>query len=315
MEDVAARAGVSLGTVSNALNRPEIVSPATLQRVQKAVESLNFVRNSAARSLAGGVGNTVGLVLVDLANSLFVDISRGAEQCLHAHAKSLLIADSDVDLSRQDRNLGLFDEARVAGIILAPLDASLSRARAVRRHGRSVVLVNYAARGFCGVTVDEVHGGYLAARHLLETGRRRLLFAGGPLTLRAVAGRWSGVQKAVQEWGDGARLEHRVTASLSVREGGVVADELTSRKPGRRPDGVVAAADTLAIGVVQQLRPGEVPWCPTTWPSPGTTTTTSPPTAASPLPRCASPATRWDRQQQSCSLTRSRPPGHTGTAP
>ena len=78
-----------------------MVSPATLQRVQKAVESLNFVRNSAARSLAGGVGNTVGLVLVDLANSLFVDISRGAEQCLHAHAKSLLIADSDVDLSRQ----------------------------------------------------------------------------------------------------------------------------------------------------------------------------------------------------------------------
>jgi LacI family transcriptional regulator len=253
MTDVARRAGVSVATVSNTLNRPEIVAPATRERVQAAIDELGFVRNTTARSLKLGVVNTVGLVLVDIGNSFFVDIARGAEVETQRHGMSLVLANADVDLTRQQHYVSLFDEARFSGILLAPLDAPLGRVEATRGHGRPVVLVNYAAEGFCGVLVDEERGGYLAARHLIELGRRRLAFMGGPLTLGAVAGRLRGARRAVEEADADVRLEHLGTHSLNPGEGRRVAGQVAAQPPGRRPDGLVAAADTLAIGCVQEL--------------------------------------------------------------
>src|SRR4051812_14646290 len=91
MSDVARLAGVSQGTVSNALNKPEIVSPTTRARIQTAIDDLGFVRNAAARSLAAGRTDAVGLVLVDLSNSFFVDIARGAEVAVQKSNKYLLL--------------------------------------------------------------------------------------------------------------------------------------------------------------------------------------------------------------------------------
>ena len=77
--DVALRAGVSLGTVSNVLNRPDRVSPATRERVLAAIEELGFVRNEAARQLRAGPSRTIGLVVLDVGNPFFTDIAAGVE--------------------------------------------------------------------------------------------------------------------------------------------------------------------------------------------------------------------------------------------
>src|SRR3954452_4808092 len=79
IQDVARRAGVAIGTVSNVLNNPDLVSEQTRAKVEVAIAELGFVRNSAARALAARRTDTVGLVLTDIANSLFVDIARGAD--------------------------------------------------------------------------------------------------------------------------------------------------------------------------------------------------------------------------------------------
>lgn len=249
--DVARLAGVSVGTVSHALNKPAVVAPATLARIEAAVEELGYVRNRAARDLVAGDSGTVGMVLVALDNSFIVDIARGAEESIRAQGRSLLLANADVDLPTQDHYLSLFDESRVAGVLLAPLDASLSGAVRVRDHGRPVVLVNYAAEGFCGVLVDEERGGYLASRHLLDLGRRRLAFVGGPLSLRALAGRLRGARRAADEVG--VEVEHLPTRSLQPGEGRRVAAEIAQRAPEDRPDGLVIAADSLAVSCVQAL--------------------------------------------------------------
>ncbi|MEJ5866538.1 LacI family DNA-binding transcriptional regulator [Pseudokineococcus sp. 5B2Z-1] len=248
---MARLAGVSVGTVSHALNKPAVVAPPTLARIEAAVEELGYVRNRAARDLVAGDSRTVGMVLVALDNSFIVDIARGAEEAVRAQGRSLLLANADVDLPTQDHYLSLFDESRVAGVLLAPLDSPLEGALRVQRHGRPVVLVNYAADGFCGVVVDEEHGGHLAARHLLDRGRRRLAFVGGPLSLRAVAGRLRGARRAAGE--EGLEVEHLPTRSLQPAEGRRVAAELAARPPRERPDGLVIAADSLAVACVQAL--------------------------------------------------------------
>lgn len=255
MSDVARHAGVALGTVSNVLNAPEKVSEKTRERVHRAVEELGFVRNQVARTLAAGSADLFGFVIVDIGNSFFVDIARGAEQSAVENQYKLLLANSDVDLVRQNLYLDLFNESRVSGILLAPLDAPLDAAARVRNRGCPVVLVNWPGTDgeSCGVTVDEEYGGYLATQHLLEQGRRRILFAGGPFSLTAVRERYEGAKRAIAESKLDAHLELLETTRLTVPAGLDVGRGLVSRPVDERPDGIFAAADALAAGCAQAL--------------------------------------------------------------
>ena len=255
ISDVARRAGVALGTVSNALNNPDKLAPSTLNKVQTAMEDLGFVRNRLATSLAAGTGDLIGFVIVDIGNSLFVDIARGAEKAAKEQDFKLMLANSDVDLERQDAYLKLFDESRFSGVLLAPLDAPLDGAASVRSHGRPVVLVNWPGQEHesCGVTVDEEFGGYLAAKHLIEQGCRSLLFAGGPLGLTAVRERLIGAQRAIRECGVPVRFELLETERLTAPAGLDAGRMLSQRPASERPDGIFAAADALAAGCAQAL--------------------------------------------------------------
>jgi LacI family transcriptional regulator len=255
MADVASAAGVSLGTVSNVLNQPHKVAPATVQRVQAAIDELRFVPNRAARALAAGTSTTVGFVLTDLSNSFFLDMTRGAEDAGRTSAKSLLLANADLDVGKQDFYLRLFDEERVAGILLTPVARDLDDARRIRDHGRPVVVLNEpAANGeFCSVTVDDELGGYLAARHLISLGRRRLAFVGGPDRLEPVRERRVGAQRAVQETNGAVTIEVLPTREVQVGDGREAGAALARRGLDSLPDGIVAAADLLAMGIVQAL--------------------------------------------------------------
>lgn len=253
MLDVARHAGVAIGTVSNTLNNPEKVREATRRKVRASIEELGFVRNDAARSLAAGTSNTIGLVLVDMGNSFFVDIARGAEAEVRERGMNLLIANSDVEIDKQLGYLEVFEQARVAGILLAPLDTRFTGALSSKVVSRPLVLVNYAtdSGAYSGVVADESHGGYLAASHLIEIGRTRLVFVGGPVKLQAVAERLAGAKRAVAEHA-GVTLELIETTGLNISHGRSAGGQLIALG-GTPPDGVVAASDLLAIGLIQVL--------------------------------------------------------------
>jgi LacI family transcriptional regulator len=253
MADVAAHAGVAIGTVSNTLNNPSKVREGTRRRVLASIAELGFVRNDAARSLAAGSSTSVGLVLADLGNSFFVDIARGVERVMRRRGMDVLIANSDVEPAREVHNLELLDRSRMAGIILAPLDTSLAKSSVLPTRSTPTVLVNYESPSltYSGVQVDEAHGGALAVEHLLSLGRRRLLFVGGPLFLTAIRGRWDGVGRAVSAAPD-ATVVLEETRGLNIRHGRDVARRIIAMGPGRY-DGIIAASDLLAIGLVQVL--------------------------------------------------------------
>lgn len=253
MADVARLAGVSQGTVSHALNHPDRLTPDMLRRVQDAIDELGFVRNSAARSLAVGTSRSVGFVLVDLSNSLFVDMARGAEAAAAEQGMFLTIANSDIQAGKQATYLDLFHQERVAGVLLSPVEDSMRGVDRVRAQGLDVVVVDAPAPdGFCSVQTNNRSAGYMAARHLLEQGRRRLVFVGGPRTLRAIADRMTGAELAVAEV-PGATLEHLPTQQLRAEHGRAAGEALAERPENTMPDGIVAAADLLAMGVQQTL--------------------------------------------------------------
>ncbi|MGI5490060.1 LacI family DNA-binding transcriptional regulator [Microtetraspora malaysiensis] len=254
VRDVAAAASVSVGTVSNVLNNPDKVAPATVERVLSAIEELGFVRNDAARQLRAGRSRSIGLVVLDVRNPFFTEVARGAEERAAAEGLTVLLGNSGANSAREAAYLDLFEEQRVHGLLITPLDEELARLERLRRRGTPVVLVDRQAppRSFSSVAVDDVAGGFLAAQHLLERGRRRIAFVGGPLGIRQVSDRLEGARRAVAEV-VGAAIEVFPTESLTVLEGRAAGEALQTRAPAKRPDAVFAANDLLAMGLLQAL--------------------------------------------------------------
>ncbi|MBP2436643.1 LacI family DNA-binding transcriptional regulator [Microbacterium amylolyticum] len=254
IRDVAVRAGVSVGTVSNVLNRPTTVADGTVERVRQAIVDLGYVRNDAARQLRAGRSASVGLVVLDAGNPFFTTVARGAEDAATTHGLSVLLGNSDERRDRENTYLALFEEQRVRGVLLSPSSEDLSHAQRLRDHGIPVVLVDRSAPGstFSSVAVDDVRGGYIATQHLLEGGRRRIAFIGGQASLRQIADRCDGARRAVTEV-PGATLETIATDQLTVLAGREAARSITERPPHERPDAIFAANDLVAVGVMQAL--------------------------------------------------------------
>ncbi len=252
VRDVAAAASVSVGTVSNVLNRPDKVAPDTVARVMAAIEQLGFVRNDAARQLRAGRSRSIGLVVLDVRNPFFTDVARGAEDRAAEDGMTILLGNSDENAERERAYLDLFEEQRVHGVLISPLGDDETRLQRLRGRDTPVVLVDRVSedRRLSSVSVDDVVGGELAVRHLIDTGRRRIAFVGGPTSIRQVADRLAGARRAVDSE-PGATLEIVATESLTVLDGRAAGEAIRERPSGDRPDAVFAANDLLAMGVLQ----------------------------------------------------------------
>lgn len=254
IKDVANHAQVAVGTVSNVLNNPDRVSARTRDRVLKAIDELGFVRNDAARQLRAGHSRTIGVVVLDVGNPFFTSVVRAAEDAAAVNGSAVLLGDSGHDAKRESHYIDLFQEQRVQGLLISPVGDVADRLDALRQRGVPTVLVDRLADEdrFSSVSVDDDAGGYLAARHLLELGRRNLAFVGGPLSIRQVADRLAGARRAVAEV-DGATLEVLDSDGQSVLAGRGVGNNLVERGTGNLPDGIFCANDLLALGVMQSL--------------------------------------------------------------
>jgi LacI family transcriptional regulator len=254
IRDVAVRAGVALGTVSNVLNRPQKVAEPTRKRVLDAIDELGFVRNDAARQLRAGLSRTLGLVVLDVGNPFFTEVARGVEDRAAENGLSVLLGNSDESEARESAHLDLFEQQRVRGLLISPLGDVSARLGRLRRRGTPIVLVDRPAgtAPYSSVWVDDVAGGRMAVEHLLQTGRRRIAFVGGPQTIQQVSDRHSGAEQAVA--GSGAILETINTDGLTVETGRKVGQQIVARPPQERPDAIFAVNDIVAIGLMQSLQ-------------------------------------------------------------
>jgi len=251
---VAALARVSTGTVSNVLNWPDRVAPATRERVNSAIGQLSFVRNDAARQLRVGRSRMIGLVVQDIANPFFVDVARGAEQRAKEFGYAVLLGNSDFQDDQESTYVELFSEQRVSGLLLSPLHESLLGLQPVQRQGIPVVLVDRdaSAQGFRSVSVDDVAGGSLAAEHLINQGRHRLGYAGGNLSIRPIHDRFAGARSVVVATAY-CSITPFTSKTLTAEDGRVLGGELGQRVRAGDIDAIIAANDIVAIGVMQTL--------------------------------------------------------------
>ena len=254
VKDVAARAGVSLGTVSNVLNRPDRVSDATRSRVEAAMGELGFVRNESARMLRTGTSQTLAYVMLDAGNPFFTDVAIGMEGAAEAAGLSVVLCNSGQRPEREAAHLALLQQQRVQGVLVTPVDPESVLLEETRRRGTPLVIVDRTRHDatFCSVAVDDVLGGRLAVEHLLDRGHRRVAFVGGPMEIGQVRDRLAGARAA---WADAGRptadLTVIATASLDVASGREAGTRLAGLPASRRPTAAFCGNDLTALGLLQ----------------------------------------------------------------
>ncbi|TXR56565.1 LacI family DNA-binding transcriptional regulator [Quadrisphaera setariae] len=254
IKDVAREAGVSVGTVSNVLNRPDSVSPAKRALVEAAVERLGYVRNESARQLRAGSSRTIALVVLDVANPFFADVIAGAEEAAEDVGALVVVSNSGGRPEREARHLARLEAQRVMGVLLSPVrDGENAAAAELERRGTPVVLVDRVSGSATSpsVAVDDVRGGRLAGEHLRDLGHRAVAFVGGPDHLGQVRDRLAGLRVAA---GEVVRVEVVASDDMSVRAGSAAAARIFERwpDPADRPTAVFCANDLLALGVLNE---------------------------------------------------------------
>ncbi|MFT4287848.1 LacI family DNA-binding transcriptional regulator [Nocardioides sp.] len=255
VKDVARAAAVSLGTVSNVLNQPERVAPATRERVEQAMAELGFVRNESARSLRAGQTRTVAYVMLDAGNPFFTDVARGIETTAESAGLSLFLCNSDNRADREHAHLAHLEQQRVQGILITPVDPDSPELDALVRRRTPLVVVDRTRKGqsFCSVAVDDELGGRIAVEHLIDRGHRRVAFVGGPMSLGQVTDRYLGAQQA---WAAAGLPPENLTLisceSLSVAEGRSAGERWAGLPSSRRPTAAFCANDLVALGLLQQ---------------------------------------------------------------
>ena len=252
LRDVAKAAKVSVGTVANVLNRPEVVAPETLARVQGTIKDLGFVPNGFARHLRSGNSRTLGLVVPDVANPFFTEVARGVEDAASKRDYAVFLCNSDESASKEDRYINVLIEQQVRGVLITPTDVKSDRLDAMRDRGIAVALVDREIKGRkqCSVSVDDVHGGQLGIEYLTGLGHTDIAWVCGPDSIPQVADRGAGVAKAAKF--AGVKVETIRIPLHNAAQGEEAAKKILALKT--TPTAIFCANDLLALGVMRTLR-------------------------------------------------------------
>lgn len=265
VREVAAVAGVSLGTVSNVLNNPELVGRRTRERVEEAMRTLGFVGSRAAGQLRSRRSKLIGVVVPDVGNPFWASVLRGVETVADEHRLTLVVGSTHQDPDRQRHLLHALESQGVDGLIIAPI---VDRATdwlpfEARRFG--VVTLERQQLGSSGawVSLDNVEGARLAVSHLLDLGHRRIAMVNGPSRVSWCAERREGAVTAVREHGlDPAEVIIDVVVDdLTVAEGSAAVGPLLD---GGDLTAVMCVNDMLALGALLAMQerhldvPGDV---------------------------------------------------------
>lgn len=252
MLNVARTAGVSPATVSNVLSGAKSVSPETRARVDRAIVELGYRPNRVARALIEHRTRTIGMVVPDIANPFFAEMTRAAEDVLAEAGYALFLGNSSNEADRERRYLEEFRDRQVDAVIVdATSDNDVEQMRELARR-LPVVLVDRVPPGWEGdrVAVDNMKGLRLAVDHLANLGHRRIAFVNGDLAVTNGRERRAGFEVALARLG--LAPASMTDGAFTFESGHAQAEYLLSLPT--RPTAVCAGNDVLALALLLTAR-------------------------------------------------------------
>jgi len=258
MRDISKKAGVSVTTVSHVINETRIVSDELRLRVLSAMEELRYRPNALARSLRRGETTTIGLIVPNNANPFFSEIARGIEDTTYKEGYSLILCNSDDDVSRELRYTRTLIDKQVDGIIFVAAGGSEDSLQLLDDRNVPFVIVdrNISSVSADSVLIDNRSGGEQATDHLLQLNHRRIGCITGPSNLNSSIDRVVGYIDTLK------RAELKIDNNLIVKgnfdfdSGYRCANELFALK--KPPTAIFACNDMMAIGAIRAAEDADI---------------------------------------------------------
>lgn len=253
IKDVAKLAGVSVSTVSRVLNTSGYVEKNTEEKVIEAIKQLNYKPSQIARGLVSKKTKTFGLVLPDITNPFFPELARGAEDEAGKQGYNIMLCNSDWDVGKERMYLNLLSEKRVDGIILVGSrihDQYLTSW--VDVEAPVVLLDRNSELDIHSICTNNTLGSYLATKHLLDQGYRRIAHIAGATSSPSAQQRLAGYQKALEEYGFSIDMTLVTEGDYRMSGGSTGMRRLLSLK--NVPDAVFCGNDLMAVGALEVLQ-------------------------------------------------------------
>ena len=251
--DIADAIGVSRATVSLVLRGSPLVNVDTRARVEAELRRQRYVYNRGAANLRRRTSTSVALVINDLSNPFFAEFASGVDEALGAKGFVTLLGSTGESPERQQAVLSTLMEHTPAGLILSPAEGSdATEVRQALGFNANVLLFNRELNGgdWDFLTLDNQQGAYLATRHLIERGHRRIAFFGGHADSSSCHQRRAGYAQALGEAGLDVQQAWLIESAPNRLEAAARTGELFA---GAVPTAAVCYNDTVALGLMLGL--------------------------------------------------------------
>ena len=256
IKEIASKAGVSVGTVSNVLNGSTTVGRELRERVEAVMRSLDFHPNFVARSLRGRQTKLIGMVVSDIANPFFSQVIRGAEDVASQHGFMLVVVNTDDDVEKERRVLAVLRSRQVDGIAIVLAShrkAGFAPIRQALESGVHIVCLDRVPLGqkVDSVSVDNVGGAYDCVQHLLAVGHRRIAILTGGLEIQTGRDRLRGYEQALRT--AGVKPDRNLVRNGDFRFDTAYRASLELLASLPRPTAVFACNGTMAFGLMRAV--------------------------------------------------------------
>lgn len=258
MKDIARELGISVATVSRALNDSPRISPERRQQIQQYAREHNFTPNVLAESLRHSrvqPQKVIGVIVPEFTHYYFSSILTGIEEAASARGYYLMVALSDERYEREARICEQFHRQKVCGVIVSQAKDTKDYSHFQKLIDSGIPLVFYdricTGVNASRVTVDDYMGAFNAVTHLIETGCRRIAFYGSPMQLEISKNRYNGYKDALLQ--HGMQIDESI---ISVCDNRADAELITPRLLAldTPPDGFFAVNDDTAIGILYTVK-------------------------------------------------------------
>lgn len=248
IKDIAKVAGVSHSTVSRALSGSPLVKEETRRRVLRLAEEMGYSPSAIARGLVTKRTRTFGLVVTSIADPFVAEIVRGIEETALDHGYSLILCQSQAEPQREMAAVRMLREKRVDAIIVTASRVGNLYMPLLEEVRVPIVLINNQQEGryVYSVATDNVQGGKLAGRYLMELGHRRMGYIAGPDGVTSSIDRLEGCRQALKEQG----LEFNMIVPGNGCMGGGQAGMQKLLSAASPPTAVFCYNDMTAIGAL-----------------------------------------------------------------
>lgn len=255
--DIAKELNISAATVSRALNDNHKISAATKKLVLETAAKLNYKQNKVAQALRSGKSNNVGVIVPRIDSNFFASVIRGIEEELHPKGYHVIICQTHENEIRELENINTLFNAQVDGILLSISNINKGNEAIFKNILTKKTPIIFFDRkmnmdGVGSVTINDFEGGYIATKHLIEKGCKKIAHFSGDQSLEIFKNRFEGYKQALIDNGLEFNQEYVIRIKSSVEEGIKATQELLKLKS--KPDAIFSSSDFAGLGAIQELK-------------------------------------------------------------